>query len=119
MKLSEEDRVVIESLELDLSLKPTFDLIKSCLIWEDERPYGISSDGYELICDLWIIRSFFHLNLPKEKWGLDPDYFYNRWNEIKELNLKWPGFERFTLTEADEAFLESKIMELTDYRQYD
>ncbi len=118
MYLSDNDRHTIEQLAYNPELEPSFDVIKSCLIWDDERPDGVSSQGYELICDLWIIRSFIHRDIPKEDWGLDPEYFLKRWAMIKDLDLKWPGFKRMELSEAESRFYEKKLKELSNISEY-
>ena len=86
----------------------TFDLLKYCLTWTDERPAThLSNEGREFLTILWIVRGFIHRSLPKEQWGLDPDYF----NEVWEFGLanvaQWPGFKRLVLSEADRAYLDT------------
>jgi hypothetical protein len=108
--LSQEDRQAIESLEYNPGLEPAFDLLKFCLVWEDERPTRISSAGYDIVCDLWIARSFMHhRKLPKNKWGLDPDYFQEIWESALKEKLQWPGFQRLILKPEDEKYLKEQI----------
>lgn len=107
---SHKDLKAIESLKYDPLLEPRFDSIKYCLIWEDEMPKKISTDGYEKLCDLWITRSLiFHRKLPKEEWGLDPDYFENVWKKAISANFKWPGFLRLNLSPEDRKYLFDEI----------
>ena len=108
---SENDRLQLEKLVYDETLEPSFDSIKSCLVWSDERPADLSSDGYEKLCDLWIVRSFIHQNLPQTNWGLDPDYFKSVWDAALEENIKWPGFKRLTLSEKDNKYLKQMLKE--------
>ncbi|HEX9061520.1 MAG TPA: hypothetical protein VF941_15175 [Clostridia bacterium] len=44
---SAHDLKQIEQLVFDSNLKPNFDAIKFCLIWEDEKPARISIEGYK------------------------------------------------------------------------
>jgi hypothetical protein len=107
---TDEDRKAVEVLRYNPDLSPSFDLVKFCLVWDDERPLRISSAGYELVCDLWIARScMYHRNLPKNKWGLDPDYFQKVWDTAVNKKLKWPGFKRLELNPADEKYLNDQI----------
>lgn len=109
MNITKQDRKAIEDLKHDSSLEPSFDVIKNCLVWDDERPTGVTSAGYELICDLLIVRSFLHQGIPREKWGLAPEYFSAVWDDARTQGLRWPGFERVELSVAEKQYFESCV----------
>ena len=102
--LNSADREIIESLVYDAALKPTFEFLKSCLIWEDERPRGLSKRGNEFLRRLWVARSFIHQGLPREKWGLAPSFFVAAWDCAQSAELRWPGFQRVQLNEEDAGY---------------
>lgn len=116
--LGSNDRALIESLQFDASLEPSFDVVKSCLWWDDERPFGLTRAGYRFICDLWIMRSFFHQGLPEHEWGLNPDHYKRTWGSALAANLHWPGFERIELSARDRAFLEKCLRETAFAEDY-
>lgn len=128
---TEQEVKAIEMLKFDPSLTPIFDPLRDCLIWKDEDPYladesplvlgGPSyekmlatlateklSFSHEKIIDLWIARSFIHQGLPKSKWyAIEPtDYFVNTWEAAVAQRVKWPGFQRLTLSLEDREYLE-------------
>lgn len=113
---SEVDRKVIESLEYTPNLKPNFEVLKSCLIWDDERPNRISNQGYEKLCDLWIARFFiYHSGLPEKKWWvLDVEYFKNTWKVAYESNIQWPGFkdDRLYLSQENKKYLLKELKKI-------
>jgi hypothetical protein len=116
MKLSDADRKKLEELRFDPKAEPSFNLMKSCLVWPDELAEGLSRDGYELLGDLWIVRGFFHRGVPREQWGLDPAYFEGVWAENE--TVKWPGFLRLQLSDRDKKYLADSLAEAataTDY----
>ena len=41
---SHRDRALLEALQFDPTAKPGLELLKSCLIWPDERPDGLTSE---------------------------------------------------------------------------
>ena len=100
------DLCLIESLVYQPELKPGFECLKECLIWEDERPNGLSPEGYEKLCDLWIARSFLHKKVPFSSWELDPNYFEQVWSMAQAQAFKWPGFYRVQLNQEDALFYE-------------
>lgn len=108
---SDRDQKLIEDLEFDETLTASFEALKGCLIWEDERPDGLTSEGYECLCDLWIARSFIHRNLPSSDWGLDSDHFQRIWNEALKAKIDWPGFKRLKLNDGDRRYLEMCLKE--------
>ena len=106
MMIPERDLVLLRELVFDPSAEQTFDLLKYCLIWTDERPAAhLSNEGREFLADLWIVRGFIHRSLPKEQWGLDPGYFSEVWEFGQANAAQWPGFKRLVLSEAERAYL--------------
>lgn len=104
------DLHLIESLEFNPDLEPSYDLIKSCLVWADERPNGLTPAAYETLCDLWVARSFLHQGLPFSNHSLDPEYFENIWKRALKQGFRWPGFSRLTLNEGDKIYY-TKMMQ--------
>ena len=105
-ELNEEELIRLNSLQYDESLKPNFEEIKYCLIWNDEVPDSIRWEVTELLYDLIIYRGLVHRQLPPQKWpGNNPQYFQDAW----EFGLKnipnWPGFNRVSLSEEDQQYL--------------
>src|SRR5438874_7732579 len=90
------DLRLIESLVFDPSLKPAFDPMKDCLVWADERAEGLTPDGYESLCDLWIARSFLHRGVDFSTHALDPNYFREVWDRAIQQGFNWPGSCRLT-----------------------
>ena len=113
---SERDLRLIEALEYRPELEPAFDEIKACLIWEDERPVGLTPAGYESLCDLWIVRSYIHRGVPCAEWGIDPasGYFQEVWARAQAHPIGWPGFRRMQISEKDRAYLERCLKESGD-----
>jgi hypothetical protein len=110
MKIPERDLDILNKLVFVTDAEPSFELLKYCLVWSDERPLAhLSVEGQEFLSDLWIVRGFIHRSLPNDQWGLDPKYFTEVW-EFGLLNAPyWPGFRRLSLSEADSAYLVSCI----------
>lgn len=111
MRFSEADRQIVSRLVHDPSCKPSFEILKSCLVWSDERPTDISNEGYDLLCDIWIVRGFLHRRVPLEKWGLDPFYFQEVWKHALIDVPEWPGFKRLELSDEDRAYLSRCLQE--------
>lgn len=109
MKLSQVDVAVLGQLRFDEGCEPSYDLIRACLVWPDERPHKISNEGYELLGDLWIVRGYLHRWIPPENWGLAPSYFQGVWRLALESVPGWPGFRRLELSEVDRAYLEQSL----------
>ncbi len=107
-----QDLTLIESLVYNPELLPAYDMIKNCLIWEDERPEGLTSAGYESLCDLWIARSFFHRGLDPSAHALDPQYFKNVWQRALAQGFNWPGFKRMSLSQEDRQYYLQSIEEV-------
>src|SRR5437868_2330157 len=96
-----KDLRIIESLVFDPALKPMFDPWRDCLVWSDERPDGLTPNGYERLCDLLIARSFIHRNLDFSTHTLDPVYFKQIWDRAMNYKFQWPGFNRLNLSAED------------------
>lgn len=103
-----KDLELIESLVYNPHSKPSYDFMKDCLIWEDERPEGLSPRGYENLCDLWIVRSYIHQGLPPSKWGLDPKYFQSLWSRAIKQDFRWSGFLRLKLSKSDREYYDKE-----------
>jgi hypothetical protein len=117
-RFSERERRLLRSLVMSSSAEPSFEMMKSCLIWQDECPEKMSGDGLSLLGDLWATRGFIHRKVPEERWGLGPDYFRRVWAYALEDIPEWPGFRRMKLSEKDQRYLEESLREMegaTDY----
>jgi len=113
-----KDLKLIESLVFDPNLTPSFDIMRSCLVWQDERPAGLSPTGSESLIDLWCARSFLHQGRDFSDHRLDPEYFRKIWERALRQDFQWPGFNRLTLTEADKVFYESELKKLSESADY-
>jgi hypothetical protein len=109
MTLSPADRALIESLVFDPSLTPKYEMLKSCLVWADEMPVGISPDGYEYVSDLLAVRGFIHRGVPTENWGIGPAPYLRVWDDAVGSGLTWIGFRRLPLSTQDRRFLDEQI----------
>jgi hypothetical protein len=105
----DNDLRLIESLVYDPTLKPKFDSMRDCLVWADERPEGLTPDGYEHLLDLLIARSFIHRDLDFSTHSLDPIYFKQIWDRAMEYKFQWPGFKRLTLSAEEKAYFDSEL----------
>jgi hypothetical protein len=111
---SERDLGLIEALQYDPDLAPSYESIKSCLVWDDERADNLTPDGYEKLCDLWIARSFVHQRRPFSSWWLAPDHFEKVWADANAANFNWPGFKRLVLREEDREYLNTCLEDEND-----
>lgn len=111
MLFSEVDRRLIEAQVFDPKAEPSFEALKACLVWPDECPERISNEGREVLSDLLIVRGFIHRGVPREQWGLDPQFFLDRWAEAQAICLRWNGFRRMSLSESDSAYLMRSVGE--------
>ncbi len=98
------DLQLIESLQYNPELKPSFDWMRDCLVWKDERPDGLTPAGYESLIDLWIARSFIHRGKSFSEHSLDPHYFEDVWKRALNQGFQWPGFSRLTLSDEEREF---------------
>jgi hypothetical protein len=113
-----KDLELIESLVYDPNLAPSFDIMRGCLVWQDERPAGLSPTGRESLIDLWCARSFLHQGRDFSEHRLDPEYFRKIWERALSQAFKWPGFNRLTLTEADKTYYESELKKSAKVEDY-
>jgi hypothetical protein len=111
---SDRDRALVEVLTFDPNSTPSFEYLKACLVWRDESPNGITPDGYEKLCDLWISRSCLHQGKPVGADTLDPDYFVRAWQAALDDKIQWPGFRRLTLSAEDQAYYDGCLREIAD-----
>jgi hypothetical protein len=118
MRFQPDDRDILQTLVFDPTAEPAFELMKSCLVWPDERPVRISKDGYELLGDLWAIRGYLHRSVPSEQWGLDPAYFREVWTNALRDIPDWPGFKRLDLSDEARAYLARCLEEASTNRDY-
>jgi hypothetical protein len=107
-----KDLEIIESLVYQPELRPEYDLMRDALIWSDERPEGLSREGYEKLIDLWAARSFIHKGKDFSDWPLDPEYFGQVWKEAISGGFQWPGFNRLNLSQQDEQYYKDKQQQL-------
>ena len=112
MCFSDADRQRLQGLTYDPKAEPSYELLKSCLVWPDERPEEITNEGYEVLCDLWIVRGFMHRNVAVDEWGLDPPYFQRIWQEALRAIPAWPGFRRLDLTPAEREYLRRAMSDI-------
>lgn len=118
LRFSPPDRAALQRLVFDPTSEPSFELLKACLVWPDERPERISSAGYELLGDLWIVRGFLHRQVPTEAWALDPAHFQEVWRDALEDVPGWPGFRRLQLSEVERAYLDQSLREASSSDDY-
>ena len=109
-----DDLRLIESLSFVPSLKPSFDNMRDCLVWPDERPNGLTPSGFEALCDLLIARSFLHRGLDFSTYRLSPEYFRKVWEKALAQGFRWPGFHRLTLSEEDKEYFEQMLQDNDD-----
>lgn len=101
---SERDRSLIEASSYDPSMKPSYNPLSSVLIWADEQPRGISPAAYDVLDALLLARAFLYHGYELPSALLDPEYFRSIWNKAVASKLKWPGFNRLSLSEEDRAY---------------
>ncbi|MDC0836010.1 hypothetical protein POG22_23890 [Geitlerinema sp. CS-897] len=110
---SGQDLKLIESLVYQPELEPSYEAIKDVLIWSDERPNGLSFEGYEKLCDLWVARSFIHRKVSFLSCKLDSTYFEEVWRRAVYQEFRWPGFYRFEL--KDRLYYKKQRAETQDF----
>ena len=108
------DLKLIEALVYNPNLEPSFDVMRDALVWNDERADGLTPEGYEKLCDLWIARSYIHRGIPFSESELDPEYFGRVWSEATKQGFKWPGFNRLHLSKQDREYYEKSLRELRE-----
>ena len=104
-----KDLELMKSLKYDPELKPNYESIKGCLIWEDERPIGLSSEAYRAVGSLLIARSLLHQDLTLDAHPINPELCKKLWAHAQQQISNWPGFKRLTLSDEDRNYLEKEI----------
>jgi len=104
--LSKEDRSLVESQPFDPLAKPSYESIKSCLIWPDEFPFKLSSEGHKRIHTLLACRSYMHRRIPLIG---RLEYLRQGWEEAVSAKLNWNGFKRVSISNEDLAYLLEQI----------
>jgi hypothetical protein len=108
MWFSDHDLLLIEGLIYVDGLIPSYESMKDCLIWSDECPENITPQGYELLCDLWIARSFIHKGQDFSSYPLDSSFFSETWEKAIKLNLKWPGLRADRISSINQRYYPSR-----------
>ena len=116
--LTRADQEMINALTFNSSLRPSFEVIKSCLIWDDERPRALSKEGRRFIDRLLVMRSFLHQGIPRDRWRVDPTPFESAWRAAEDAQLKWPGFSRLYLSEEDRLYFQRSLDEASKNGKY-
>jgi len=111
MRLDESDRLAVRALTYDATSQPAYETIKSCLVWPDEVPGGVSSTGYEFIGELLAVRGLMHRKVPFERWPLNPEHHKAVWLAGMQEIPEWPGFRRIELSDADALYLQKSLQE--------
>ena len=102
---SDRDRAIVEGLRYDPAAQPSFELLKGCLVWTDEHPDNLTSEGYSIMCNLWAARSYLHRGEPM------PERLYTVWEQAQGEGLRWVGFQRLTLSAEDKEYYEVSLRE--------
>jgi hypothetical protein len=110
------DLRLIESLVYNPDLKPSYSYMRDHLVWQDERPDGLTPEGYESLCDLFIARSFVQRGREFSSHPLDPEYFAKVWKRALAQAFRWPGFNRLRLSEQDKTYYEQMTKDAAEGR---
>ena len=103
-----EDLEIIEALVYQPELSPCYDPMRDALVWMDEWPRSISSEGFKKLWRLWVARSFLHRGIPFSSYRLNPDLLERIWSEALMQGFKWPGFNRLELSQEDREYYEEQ-----------
>jgi len=106
-----EDLRLIEALVYDPNLTPSYESIKGCLVWPDEITMGLTSEGRSHLDDLLAARGFLHQGKKLSDYSIAPEYFPSIWERAQKQGLKWPGFNRLVLSEADLEYYRRRMRE--------
>jgi hypothetical protein len=112
------DLRLMESLVYDANLEPSYEFLKGCLVWTDERPEGLTPAAYDKLGSLWIARSLLHRGLDFSDHPINPEYCRNLWERAIRQVSNWPGFKRLTLSEKDKRYYETKMNEASEKAEY-
>jgi hypothetical protein len=107
-----KDLQLIQNLRYDPALTPSFEGLRGCLIWDDERPDGLSPEAYNYLSSLWGARSLLHKGLSLSDHPINPEYATDIWQRALKQVPNWPGFKRLKLTEKDAQYLQHEENEL-------
>ncbi|MFO0696978.1 MAG: hypothetical protein U0230_25620 [Polyangiales bacterium] len=110
--IPDRDRRAIESLVLDPEAEPSFEFLKSCLVWPDEISADISPPGYDFLADLLVYRGFVHRRKSIDELRELAGPYKRAWAHALETGLRWPGFQRLELSPRDRAYLERCLAEV-------
>ena len=121
--LSEPVARYLRSCVYSSAAKPSFEMIKTILSWEDEWPeQGMPRDALDVLHDLWIARKFmYHDSCGDGEWlYVSPEYSEwcrNVWRTCLEQAGDWPGFreDRLRLNEKDRAYYEYQMTHMDDF----
>jgi len=111
----ENDLELMRSLVYEPGLEPSFEFLKGCLIWSDERPEGLTPDAYDNLASLWIARSLLHNGLALSDDPINPEFTQKLWKRAINEVPEWPGFKRLALTEKDKQYLASVLESSHDF----
>jgi hypothetical protein len=109
-----EDLNQIEALTYKPSLAPKYNAMRMYLQWDDELPANITPDAYLTLCDLWIARAVIHHGLKLHE-SLDAEHYKSVWSKALKQSLRWPGFERLTLSSEDQNYFEKSQAQLDHF----
>jgi hypothetical protein len=109
---SDRERTIVEALRYDPVARPAFELLKGCLVWADERPDNITSEGYSIVCDLWAARSYLHRGEPI------PARLRTVWERAQREGLNWIGLRRLELSVEDKEYYDASLRELNSADSY-
>jgi hypothetical protein len=103
-----KDLDLIQSLVYDSSLEPMYCSFRMYLHWPDELPSGITPEGYETLCDLWIARACLYHGITLDQ-SLDQAVFTRVWDRAIAQGLQWPGFQRLKLSNIDQSYFQKML----------
>ena len=109
------DLKLMKSMVYEPDLEPSYEFLKGCLIWNDERPDGLTPDGYDNLSSLWIARALLHNGLGLSDDPINPDFTRELWERAMNEVPEWPGFKRITLSYKDRQYLESMLESSHDF----
>lgn len=115
---SRKDLELIQSLVYDPTLEPSYEYLKGCLVWSDERPNGVTPDAYRNISSLWVARSLLHRGLTLADHPINPAYAQDIWDRAIHQIGNWPGFKRLTLSQKDLNYYEEEMNKARSEQAY-
>lgn len=91
------DLELLEALVYDPALEPGYEILKDCLVWDDEVPDGLTPAGHETLGDLLVARSRVQRGRPLAPDPLAGDHYRVVWERALGQRFSWPGFRRLVL----------------------